>query len=78
MEVIALKAGFFDGAPKAPGERFEVPDGRKAQWYAPADSAVARAKLVEKPKGQKPQGLAQMGKEDAKSFIEAHVKGDLA
>lgn len=77
MEVVALERGFFDGAPRAIGERFEVPDGAKARWFAPVDSAVAKAKAVDKPKKDKPTSLSELGKEPAKTFVEAS-KTDLA
>lgn len=78
MKVIALYQGFYGGKPIDPGTEFEVPDGSKARWYAPVGNepkAVAKAK----PKKDEPQALSQLGKEPAKSFIDAHAeKADLA
>lgn len=65
MEVVALSKGFYGGAPRAVGERFDVADGAKAAWYTPVDSAAAKAKPKgEKVKGQ-PDTLSKMGKEPA-------------
>lgn len=76
MKVIALDKGFFDGAPIEKGDTFDVPDGRKAAWYAPLD-AVPKPKTP--PAKEAPRALSEMGKEKAKSFVEAHKdKADLA
>lgn len=72
MKVVALSKGFYGGSPRRAGEHFEVPDGSKAAWYAPVDSAAATA--AAKPKAGKvkaqPDTLSQMGKEPAQSMTE--------
>lgn len=65
MEVVALSRGFYGGASRRAGERFDVADGAKAAWYTPADSAAAKAKpKAEKVRAQ-PDTLAKMGRETA-------------
>lgn len=76
MRVVALERGFFGGNPVEVGEEFEVPEGRKAHWYAPVNTAPKAAKP---PRKDEPKALSAMGKEPAKSFVDAHeAKGDLA
>ena len=43
MKVIALKQGYF-GKLREPGDKFDVPDGSKASWFEPVDSAKQEAK----------------------------------
>ncbi len=71
MEVVALSKGFYGGAPRRVGERFDVKDGSKAAWYAPVNSAAAAAKpKAEKVKGNKPDTLSQIGKEPAQAMAD--------
>lgn len=78
MKVIALDQGFYGGHPVAPGTEFEVPDGSKSRWYAPTGNEP-KAPAKAKPKKDEPQALSQLGKESAKSFVDAHAeKTDLA
>ena len=51
MKVIALKPGYF-GRLRETGDEFEVPQGAKASWFAPA----------EQPAGKKPQAERTAGK----------------
>ena len=46
MKVTALKPGYF-GKLREPGDAFDVPDGAKASWFAPA-SVVQHAPRVNK------------------------------
>ncbi|AAR97681.1 hypothetical protein ACLRAE_12340 [Bordetella bronchiseptica] len=58
MEVIALKQGYF-GKLREPGDKFDVPDGAKASWFAPASAAqhAPRAgKAPKQPADKNPQG----------------------
>lgn len=43
MEVIATKPGYF-GKLRQPDEKFEVPDGSKATWFAPVKTEAVRGK----------------------------------
>lgn len=76
MKVIALEKGFFAGAPIDKGQQFDVPDGRKAAWYAPVDAA-AKADKAPKAADKAPKTLSETGNAKAKSFNEA-MKPDLA
>lgn len=51
MEVIALKKGYF-GKLRAPGDRFDVPEGVKGSWFEPTEKAKQkRAKADAVPEG---------------------------
>lgn len=39
MQVIATKAGYF-GKLRQAGDKFDVPDGSKASWFAPSASVA--------------------------------------
>jgi hypothetical protein len=65
MKVIAIERGFFDGAPRERGDVFEVPDGRKARWYAPAEDAASKAKPRAKAKGGEPATFSEMAHADS-------------
>jgi len=62
--VIALKQGYF-GKLREPGEKFVVPDGAKASWFAPTSAAPHAPRVgkdikppADKPPADKnPQGL---------------------
>lgn len=41
MRVVAIKTGFYDNSLKRQGTEFEVPEGAKGSWFAPAESAKA-------------------------------------
>lgn len=49
MLVIAKVRGYFDGI-REPGEKFNVPNGRKATWYTPVESAKEVKEPVAKAK----------------------------
>lgn len=51
MKVTAIKPGYF-GKLRQIGDEFDVPDGTKASWFAPA--AAADQKPSEPAKKQKP------------------------
>lgn len=71
MKVIALERGFFGGAPREKGAVFEVPDGRRARWYAPVDEAAKAPKdKAEKPKKEAPATLSEMQKDVGESLTE--------
>lgn len=40
MEVIALKEGYF-GKLRMPGDEFDVPQGSKASWFVPVQTAIS-------------------------------------
>lgn len=40
MQVIATKSGYF-GKLRQVGDKFEVPDGSKASWFAPVEKVKA-------------------------------------
>jgi hypothetical protein len=63
MLVIAKVRGYFDGI-REPGEKFNVPNGRKATWYTPVESA----KEVKEPvaKGEKKEAVKGEGASDPK------------
>lgn len=68
MKVVALERGFSGGGPVEAGEEFEVPEGRKARWYAPVNAVP---KPAAKPaKKDEPKALSTMGKEPAKSMTD--------
>lgn len=78
MKVTAIKPAFHDGARIRVGDVVEVPEGFKASWAAPAEVAKAQAKAA-KPTKSEPRALSQAGKEEAKTFIQAHgEKAELA
>jgi hypothetical protein len=51
VKVTALKPGFF-GKLRAPGDEFDVPDGTRATWFAPA------LVVGDVPRGKPPAGKA--------------------
>lgn len=77
MKVIALENGFFGGAPIDKGAQFEVPDGRKAAWYAPVAGATLKSAKTA-PTKEVSKALSEMGTDKAKSFVDVHTKPDLA
>lgn len=83
MKVIAIKPAFFNGARVRVGQELEVPQGLKASWYAPAEvvkaAEAAKAAKQAKATGKEPKALSQAGKDEAKTFVQAHSeKADLA
>lgn len=81
MEVVALKPGFYDGARRRAGDKFEVADGAKASWFAPTSAPAAQkaekaAKAAKEPKSEKPVPLSQVGKAPAQSFVQAMKPAD--
>ncbi|MDQ5904137.1 MAG: hypothetical protein QG672_1730 [Pseudomonadota bacterium] len=67
MKVIALERGFFDGASRERGDSFEVPDGRKASWYAPAEEGAAKPKPKAKAKGGEPTTFSEIARTDSEA-----------
>lgn len=51
MKVIATKQGYH-GRLREPGDVFDVPEGSRASWFAPADKAADPDK-AEKPARRK-------------------------
>ncbi|WP_039052161.1 hypothetical protein [Bordetella avium] len=49
MKVTALKPGYF-GKLREPGDEFDVPDGAKASWFAPASAAQYAPRINRAPK----------------------------
>lgn len=83
MKVLALEFGFFNGSRIRKGQEFEVPAGTKASWFTPVDSEAAKAAKEPKAKNTKDpkkeqKTLSEVGKEEAKSFVQANEKADLA
>lgn len=80
MKVIAIKPAFHNGARVRVGDVVEVADGHKGSWFAKA--IAPEAKAVVKPakvSRETPRALSQAGKEEVKTFIQAHSeKADLA
>lgn len=78
MKVIAISPAFYNGSRVRVGTVVEVPEGFKASWASPVESVKATPKAT-KPAKPEPRALSQAGKEEAKSFIQAHSeKADLA
>jgi len=78
MKVTAISPAFHNGARVRVGDVVEVPDGFKASWATASDAVKAPAKPAKAAKS-KPRALSQAGKEETKSFIQAHSdKADLA
>lgn len=78
MKVIAIKSAFHNGARVRVGAEMEVPEGFKASWALPTEGVKAPAKPA-KPAKPEPRALSQAGKEEVKTFIQAHgEKADLA
>ena len=71
MEVIATKVGFFGASLRNVGDRFTVPDGAKASWWVPAESAAGKAAKAKVTPKESPRALSELAK-GAKSFI-GHV-----
>lgn len=79
MKGVALKTAFHDGALVHEGSVVEVPEGFKASWFAPHESAAAKAAKPVKPAKVEPKALSEMGSEKAQSFVAVHEsKADLA
>lgn len=57
MLVIAKVRGYFD-AIREPGEKFNVPDGRKASWYTPVESQKEAKEPAPKSKKAAGEGAA--------------------
>lgn len=51
MKVIALKEGYF-GKLRMPGDEFDAPEGSKASWFVPVQTAISAP-----PASQVPDGL---------------------
>lgn len=68
MRVIALVPGFYGGSPVEVGTEFEVPDGSKSAWYAPAGNEPKASRASKPKKDEQPQALSSIGKEQPKSF----------
>ncbi len=62
MLVIAKVRGYFDGI-REPGEKFNVPDGRKASQYTPVESPKEAKEPA--PKSKKAAGEGDAGGEGA-------------
>jgi len=78
MQVVALKVGFFGGTLRQPGTVFDVPEGSKAKWFAPATTAASEAAKPKAAPKQQPKALSEL-QGQAKSFIAVHSeKSDLA
>lgn len=78
MEVVALKVGFFGGTLRHPGSVFDVPEGSKATWFAPATTAASEAAKPKPAPKQQPKALSELAGK-AKSFVDVHAeKTDLA
>lgn len=77
MKVTVIKPAFYNGSLHAAGAVLEVPDVFKASWAVATESATVPAKPARaKPE---PRALSQQGKEEAKTFVQAHAdKHDLA
>lgn len=83
MKVIALEAGFYGGRPVPKGATFEVPEGSKARWYAPADGSAGKAAAAKQKAGPTKQAaapatLSEIGKDQPKSFVDVNAKDDAA
>lgn len=81
MKMIAIKPAFFNGMRVRVGDEVDVPEGLKASWYAPAEvlKAAQAAKAAKAAKATAPKALSQAGKDEAKTFVQAHgEKADLA
>jgi hypothetical protein len=80
MKVTAIKLAFHNGTLVNVGDEVEVPEGHRGSWFVKASSPEAKAAVKPaKAKGEVPRALSQTGKEEAKTFIQAHSeKTDLA
>lgn len=76
MKVIATKAAFYNGRRVREGEELDVPNGLKGSWFVTAAEPVKAPPKATRPE---PRALSQAGKDETKSFIQAHAdKSDLA
>jgi ribosomal protein L9 len=80
MKVIAITAAFYNGSRVRKGDTVEVPEGYRASWFAKVASPEAKAAVKPaKASRETPRALSQAGKEEAKTFVQAHSeKADLA
>lgn len=80
MKGVALKPAFFNGSLVKEGDVVEVPEGFKASWFAPHESAAAKAAKPQKPPAKpEPKALSEIGNEKATSFVAVNEgKVDLA
>lgn len=78
MKVIALNVGFHNGSRIRKGEEFEVADGEKASWFAPVETVATKPAKAGKGGRPEPKALSEVGKDESKTFVEAHAKADLA
>ena len=73
MEVIALADGFYGGARRRKGSKFEVKAGEKGSWFAPVNAlGEAEAKPAAKAK-PKARSAAKPVEEKA---VEEQAEGD--
>jgi hypothetical protein len=78
MKVIAIKPAFHNGSRVRVGDAVEVAEGHRGTWFTSAETVKAQAKTV-KPTKPQPRALSQAGKEETKTFLQAHAdKADLA
>ena len=78
MQVVALEAGFYNGAPVAKGQTFTVKEGSKARWYAPVENEGSKPKASAPTKAKQADTLSAMGKEQTETFTDVNAKDDKA
>lgn len=69
MKIVAIKVAFYNGRRVRVGDELDIPQGTKGSWFAPLDSAAAKA-TKEKPAKPEPKALSELGSENAKKFTD--------
>jgi hypothetical protein len=72
MKVIAIKPAFHNGSRVRVGDVVEVAEGHRGTWFAKPATPEAKAAKPVKATREAPRALSQAGREEVKSFVQAH------
>lgn len=76
MKVTVIKPAFYDGSLLNVGQEINVPETLKGSWFVPSETAKP---VKPKPTKEAPRALSEMGKDQSKTFVQAHAgQSDLA
>jgi 16S rRNA U1498 N3-methylase RsmE len=67
VKIVAIKPAFYNGRRVRVGDELEIPQGSKGSWFAPVNSAEAKASK-EKPAKPEPKALSEVAAADSKKF----------
>jgi hypothetical protein len=75
MEVRAITDGFYGGARRRAGKKFQVGEGETAKWFEPTNPEdAAKPKGKTKPRGKPPADAEAEAEAKAKADAEAEAK----